>query len=123
MNLQEAIEQGYEHYVHPSDGFQGAKSLTDLRDHPNQHDWDREIELIEKNPYHPSGMSGGDILELIGDQLQANHSDDSGDDTDGVADAIKDIDLAIVQPLVQAINEKLAGLNYYRGTGIILTRE
>ena len=88
-----------------------------------QSEWEKELELCEKEPYHPAGMDAKSLLEHIGDQLQNDHSSESGDDTNDVCDAIKSIDVSIVQPFIDAMNEKLQGLNYYRASGIMLSKE
>lgn len=122
MTVAQAIKEGYQHWMYSSDGFQPMRDLKELLGEDADFIWQREIELVDKDSYHPAGIDAGDLLEMIGDQLQEDHSGESGDDTDGVADAIKSIDRAIVQPLIDAITSKLEGLNYYRSTGITLTR-
>lgn len=126
MTVQQAIDEGYEYYLYADDEFQRLKHLTDLLLEDNaEHissEWARGLELVEKEPYHPAGIDAAGLLEQIGDQLQNDHSGESGDDTSDVEDAVKDIDHAIVQPLIDAIAEKLNGLNYYRSTGIKLVR-
>lgn len=113
LTVAQAIEQGYTHWIYSSDGFQGLMTVADIeRDH-----FHKEIELIEKEPYHPAGLSEDDIIEHIADMIEEKHQEESGDDTLSVYNAIKELKCP---ELVELINRKLQGLNYYKSSGIIL---
>lgn len=123
MTAQEAIDQGYEHWIYANGGFQSIRDLQELLSEDSGFIWMGDIELIEKEPYHPENIiDAKDILGIVGDQLQLHHEDNSGDDTGGVYAAINTIDPKIIQPLLDEIQNKLNGLNYYRSTGISLTK-
>lgn len=115
ITYQEAIAQGYEHYVYNNDGYQSLKDISDVE----SIDFNREdLRLVNKEPYHPSGISSKDIAELLAEHLECNHSGESGDDTEAVYDAIKALDFSEAEA---KISEALSGLVYYRATDIKLT--
>lgn len=111
LTLKQAIEEGYKSFVYPADGFQALKDLDyDI-------DFDKKPMLVEKEHYHPSGMHAKHIAELIAENLEENHSSDSGDDTRQVYDAIMEIDFSDIE---KVIDEKLSKLNYYRQSDVEL---
>ena len=110
LTIAQAIEQGYEKWVYAGEGFQSLNFLSDIQDSDFQNGI---ILLVEKEPYQPSGISAEDLLELIGEHLNENHSSESGDDTDEVLNNIKKIDHKVLEPLIKAIDDKLDGLCYY----------
>lgn len=113
LTIEQAIDQGYESFVYPEDGFQALKGLDyDI-------DFDKKPMLVEKEPYHPSGISAKDIAELIAENLEENHSSDSGDDTEQVYDAIMEINFSEVEKM---IDEKLSKLYYYRQSDVELIK-
>ena len=120
LSLKEAIEQGYEHYLYAGEQFQALQDLAFIEDH---HFDKGVIELVNKEPYHPSsGIDADDILDMIAEQIWSNHHEVSGDDTDAVSDAIRELPKEIFEPILRVIDEKLNTLNYYKSSGIVLIK-
>lgn len=110
LTLKQAKEQGYTHYCfgHPSNGYQGLDTLEGL----TQQDIDEgTLYLADKETFPPSGISNEELKDMIADYIAVNHSDNTGDDTDIVFDAIKEIDFSDV---VERIDKSLEKLNSYR---------
>ena len=111
LTLKQAIEEGYKSFVYPEDGFQALKDLDyDI-------DFDKKPMLVEKESYRPRGLDAKNIAELIAENLEENHSSDSGDDTRQVYNSIMQIDFSDVEKM---IDEKLSKLNYYRQSDVEL---
>lgn len=110
-----AIEEGYEYYVYPADGYQALKHLTD-----GDIDYNRNPMIVEKEPCHPSGLSAEELYETIADRCWENWNEITGDDTDQVHDLIKEIDFT---ELSEKIQERLNSLNYYKQSEIKLIEE
>ena len=119
LTYSEAIEQGYTRYIYAHGGFQTAYLLNDA----GEIQWHREIELVEKESYHPKGIDAEDIIEFIADTIESNHGNDTGDDTERVYKTLKAINPAVCQPLIDEINARLASLHYFEGSGITLVRD
>lgn len=120
LTLKEATEQGYESYLYAGEQFQALQDLAFIEDS----DFDKgKIELVNKEPYHPSsGIDADGILDMLAEQIWLNHHDASGDDTDCVPDAIRELPKGIFEPILKAIDDKLNTLNYYKSSGIELIR-
>lgn len=112
LTIQQAIEQGYKYFVYPEDGYQTIKTI--VSDEP---DFTRKVMLCEKEPYHPNGMDSKSIAELLADNIECNHVDETGDDTEQVFDKIKSLDFTDVE---KRIEEALSTLNYYRQSEVEL---
>lgn len=113
LTVAESIAQGYTSFIYNNDGFQTIKSIE--HDDP---DFTREdISLVEKEFYHPAGLDGKAIAERLADQIQDDHSWDSGDDSSDVYDAIMAIDFSDVAERIDKVLEKL---KYYRSANIKL---
>lgn len=110
LTLQEAISQGYTHFCfgHPSDGYQTIDRLSEI----TQLDIDQGVlYLADKNTFAPSGISHVELKEMIAEHIWINHQDNTGDDTDTIYDAIKEIDFSDV---VERIDKKLNEHNTFR---------
>lgn len=110
LTLQEAISQGYTHYClgHPQEGYQTTHTLSGI----TQADVDENtLYLAGKNTFAPSGISHDELKEMIAEHIWVNHQDDTGDDTDTIYDAIKEIDFSDV---VKRIDEKLSEHKTFR---------
>lgn len=111
--VKQALEEGYEYYVYDSDGWQSLNYISD-----GEMDFDRsDIVLIKKESVSPAGMDSKQIAELIAEHLEVNHSDDTGDDTEQVYNAIKELDFSEVEKM---IDEALSKIKYYTSSGIKL---
>lgn len=114
MTISEALAAGYTQYLFCKDGYQ---SLRDI-EHVTDKDLAKEdIRLVSKQSYNPAGMDAKDIAETLAENIACQHSDESGDDTDTVYDAIKSLDFSAASDM---INEALSKLPYYKGTDIKL---
>jgi superfamily I DNA and RNA helicase len=114
LTVKEALEQGYTKYIYADGGFQIVSDI----EHIDNEDFDRgDILIIEKDPYHPEGISSKDIAEMFADHLEQQHSFESGDDTAQVYEAIKELDFTEAE---NKITEALSKLDYYRATDIRL---
>lgn len=119
INVQQAIEEGYEYYMYVDEDFQAIKCLKDISG--DSYRLTKILELVEKEPYHPASIDEDSILEYVGGAIWEQHNSECGDDTDNIVDAINLIDKSTLKPFLDAVAEKLQGLNYYRGSGIELT--
>jgi hypothetical protein len=121
LTLKEATEQGYEHYLYAGEQFQSLQDLAFIEDS----DFDKgKIELVNREPYHPSsGMDAESILDMIAEQVWLNHHDESGDDTSSVNDAIRELPKELFDPILKAMQDKLNTLNYYKSSGIELIKD
>lgn len=110
LTLKEAIKQGYTHccYGHPSNGYQSLDELTNVTE---QDVLESEIYLAGKHTFQPAGLTNGELKELIAEQIWINHEDNTGDDTDTIYDAIKEIDF---QDVSDRIEEVLKNHNSFR---------
>jgi hypothetical protein len=118
LSVTEALKQGYTKYCFNSDGFQGLKDIDGEID-PSHFERD-DIRIVNKEPYTLRGMCSKDIAELIAEHIECNHVDDSGDDTEQVYDAIKELDFTDAE---NKITEALSKLHYYRATDIRLVAD
>lgn len=114
LTVKEAIEQGYTMYCFNDDGFQGLRDIEDVDDEDLSRN---DIRLVEKEHYHPSGLSSKDIAEILAEHIEVSHYSDSGDDTEAVFNAINDLDFTEAE---NKISEALSKLKYYRATDIKL---
>lgn len=120
LTLKEAIEQGYESWLYADEQFQ---SLNDLAFIEDSHFNGRKIELVSKEPYSPSsGIDADSILDLLAEQIWENHHGETGDDTDTVSDAIRELPKEMFAPILKAIDDKLNTLSYYKSSGIELVK-
>lgn len=120
LTLQEAIQEGYSAFIYANDGWQAIKMLNEYQ-LDDDIDWTRDdIYLVQKEGQNPAGLSAEEIAEMLAENIQCSHSDETGDDTDDVYDAIKRLDFSDVS---EKINEALAGIFYYRQTNIHLIKE
>lgn len=93
LTLDEAISQGYKYALCPQDGWQ----LIDLEELKSGRGFileSKHLELAEKEPLNPGGLSSNDIAELLAEHLECNHSADTGDDTMQVYNSIKELDFS-----------------------------
>ncbi|RYD56994.1 MAG: hypothetical protein EOP56_09310 [Sphingobacteriales bacterium] len=118
MTPQQAKEAGYTHYVHADGNFEPIHPLDELGEFT-----DKCIVLVEPKPYSPTCDSAEIILEQLAEQMHCSICNESGDDTDDVYDAIKSIDKDMLQPFVDAVNEKLQKIKYYSSTSILLVNQ
>jgi hypothetical protein len=116
LTIKQAIEHGYTSYLYPDEGFQSAGDLS----YPEYIVWSRKPVLSDKEPYHPAGIDAAEIIELVAETIDENHSSDSLDYTGQVYEAIKSIDKETLNAFISAVEEKLSSLNYYRGSEISL---
>jgi hypothetical protein len=119
LTLKQAIEQGYESWLYADEQFQALQDLAFIEDHH----FNRKIELVSKEPYHPSGIDADTIIDMIAEQVWENHYEESRDDTSSVPDAIRELPKELFEPIVNAIEEKLNTLSYYKSSGIELVKE
>lgn len=115
LTVKEALEQGYEYFVYPADGYQTISKLG--IDEP---DFNRRIMLCKKEPFHPSAPDNEELKDLLAEHVWDNHHGNTGDDTDAVYDAVKEIDFSDVSGRIQS---KLNELNYYRQSEVELVKE
>lgn len=110
LTLKEAIKQGYTHccYGHPSNGYQPLDELTNVTE---QDVLENEIYLAGKHTFQPAGLTNRQIKVLLAEQIWINHEDKTGDDTDTIYEAIKDIDF---QDVSDRIEEALKKYNTFR---------
>lgn len=113
LTVKDAIEQGYEHFVYNSDGYQSLKELTS-----NDIDWSRDdIYVVGKEPLHPKGLTANELADFIGDRLEADYYEITGSDSNSVYDAIIEVDFSDIE---MRINKALEKVNYYEATKIKL---
>ncbi len=117
LTVKEALEQGYTQFLYSSGGFQRLSSLSEICEEDFKKDG---VELVEKEPHHPLGLDVESFREDIADNLECQHSGETGDDTSEVYNTVISIDLKEFESIVNIVNDKLSGLNYYKSTGIKL---
>lgn len=115
LTARQAIEQGYEYYVYPADGYQALKHLDD-----DDVDFDRNPMIVEKEPRHPQGLTPEEIYETLADRCWEYWNELTSDDTDDVHDLIKGIDFTHISNEIQL---KLNQLQYYRQSDVRLIKE
>ena len=108
LTIKEAINQGYEYFVYPANGYQALNSLTDYSE--DEINWDENPTLCGKEPQHPAGMSAEELKEHLADIIADNHASETGCDTDDVSDAIKSIDFTEISNKIEA---ELSKINFY----------
>lgn len=107
LTLEEAINNGFDSFVYPEDGYQSIKMLDEYKE--SEIDFTKKPMLCEKEPFHPAGLSSKEIAEILSDHIQDCHFSDTGDDTFEVLNILKDIDCT---DLSERIQERLNTLNY-----------
>ena len=120
LTVQQAIEQGYKSWLYADEQFQAIQDLAFIEDHH----FYKKIELVSKEPYHPSsGLDADSIIDMIAEQIWENHYEESRDDTSSVPDAIRELPKELFEPIIKAIDNKLNTLSYYKSSGIELVKE
>jgi len=112
LTVKEALEQGYEKFCYANEGFQ---ALHDIKE-ANEQDFARGVEIISKEPFY-AGIDADSLKELIAEDIECNWVDQTGDDTEQVFNAVKELDFT---DMAKMINDKLNAIPYYRSTGIKL---
>lgn len=116
MTLQEAMDNGYKHYVYPDDGYQRLKNISDDID---DIDFDKSPMATEKTPIIFNGIDEHQIRELLADATWELWNEITGDDTDLIHDVFKEINFYDVECRIQ---EKLKTLRYYKQSNIKLVK-
>lgn len=120
LTLQEAIAQGYTQFLFKGEQFQSLSDLSDVQDI----DYEKGIELVNKEPETiTSYVDEAQIREWVAEQNECQHSDETGDDTEQVNDLLLELPLELFTPIVNAINEKLSTIGYYKSSGIELIKQ
>lgn len=118
LTIKEALEQGYEYYLHPSTSWQTLNDILDAQQDVFEDNPDAEIFLADKKPLHPTSLSSDDIAEFLAEFICENHSFETGcDDTNDIYDAIKGIDFSEVS---NKIDDALKSFTYHAMTNIRL---
>lgn len=117
LTLQQAIDQDYQYFVYPANGYQALNALTDYSE--EEINWDNNPTLCHKEPQHPAGMDAEELKDHLADLIADNHASETGCDTDDVSDAIKEIDFS---EIAEKIQEKLNGINFYWQSEIELVK-
>lgn len=119
LTLQQAIEQGYTHFLYADEQYQVLQELESVKDY----DYEKDIELVNKEPeLLDSYIDEEDLREWIAEQVSCQHSDETGDDTDQVFDALEKLPLELFTPIIEAITEKMKSISYYKSSGIKLVK-
>ena len=111
----QALEQGYEYYVYPGDGYQCLKSISD-----GDIDFSKNPMATSKESIVFKGTDSDQIRDLLADANWEQWNEITGDDTESVHDLFKEIDFSTIENI---INEKLESLRYYRQSGIELIED
>lgn len=115
LTVKQALELGYESFVYDSDGYQSIKPID-----PEDIDWKRDdISLVEKESFSPMGLEEDILKEMIIESIWLSHHDNTGDDTNSIAEALKPLNLDLSNVKKQ-IDEALSELKYYKSSGIKL---
>lgn len=115
LTLQEAIDQGYEHFFYKGEGYQRLNILSEIEDS----DFDKGVELANKEPHYPTSLDSHEIADWIADTMQDRFTEETGDDTNSVYDLLKDLDCT---PIVESIEAKLKSMQFYKSSGIKLIK-
>jgi len=111
LTVKQALEQGYETYLYPADGFQRASVLGE--DEP---DFTKEPMLTEKEPQHPN-FDGDSIKDIVANQCDEWWYDETRDDDSGIYDLIMELDFS---DITSQINEKLKEVLHYKQSNVKL---
>lgn len=114
LTPKEALEQGYLYFVFNKDGYQGLKDIADITEDDFLRD---DIRVVQKEPYHPTGLTSKRIAERLADEIEEQHVVESGDDTQQVFNAITEMDF---NDVAARIDEVLSKFKYYKATNIQL---
>lgn len=89
LTVKEALDQGYQHYCFNKDGYQSLRDISDVDEDDLKRD---DICIVNKEPENIGGISCDELKDLIGEHLQCQFDDLTGDDTNSVYEAIKEVD-------------------------------
>ena len=118
LTLKEALNQGYTHFIfgHPSDGYQTTHELFEI----TQKEIDQgNLYLADKRCFAPSGITNEEIKNLIANEIAVNHYDNTGDDTDTVYDAVREIDFSGVEQRIDEALQKLKSFRWITETKLV----
>lgn len=113
LTRKEALEEGFTKCGYADREWQSVMNISDLIDDDFS---DNIIILAHKESSCPS-ISKEDIIDLLAENISERHSDEFGDDTDGVYDIVRSIDF---EPTAKMINEALSNYQYWMMTDITL---
>jgi V8-like Glu-specific endopeptidase len=116
LTVKEALEQGYTKFGFDGREWQSALDLQTDIDADTFSGQSGKPLLFHKEEYHP-GIDAESIKDLLADHIACNHYDETGDDTDNVEDAVRELDF---ESVAEMINEKLLSTTYYKLTDIEL---
>ena len=115
MTKQQAIEQGYTHFIYEKgDSFQRLLSVIQ-----DEIDYNKNPVLVEKESNSPC-FDEKTIKDIVANELDGQYYDETKDDYSGVYDLIMEIDFSHV---TKVINEKLESVKHYRSSGVKLVEE
>lgn len=115
LTVQQAIEQGYEHYL--EDGEEDQQ-LQDIRGaFECEKDFEKNLVLAEKEWQYAKGMTQEEIKDLLADRIAHNHCDDTGIQYEVVYNIIMRLDF---QDVEDRITEALKAVAYKMQTDIII---
>lgn len=115
MTKQQAIEQGYTHFIYEKgNSFQRLQSLTQ-----DEIWYIKNPVLVEKEASSPY-FDEENIKDVVANELDGQYYDETKDDDSGVYDLIMGVDFSHI---TKAINEKLESVKYYSSSGIKLVEE
>lgn len=120
LTLQQAKEKGYTNFLYKGEKFQSLQDLEGIKDA----DYEKGIELVNKEPETVgSYIDAEQMREWVAEQSECQHSDETGDDTEQVYHMLMELPLDLFAPIIEAINEKMKGVGYYKSSGIDLVKE
>lgn len=120
LTVKQAIEQGFTQFLYPADGYQALGDLSDIHDSCFNRG---KIELVNKDPHSPDNLDAKSIIEMIAERIYCQHVDETGDDTDEVYQGLITVNSDTLKPFLDAIQEKLDRMNYYKSSGIELIKQ
>lgn len=115
LTVKEALEQGYENYFIPSNGWQGVNNIADIT--PDVF-LKEDIYLCNKEPQIPSSLSADIIAEMIAERAESDYEDETGsDDASNIYEGVLALNYF---DIAQKIKEEMANHGYYKQSKIQL---
>lgn len=115
LTIKEALKQGYTHCGSSSKEFQMLDTLESITDEDIRED----TVLADKKSTSPL-IDADQIKEMIAEQMEESHSQDTGDDTNQVYDTVMKLDFS---KTAEFVNKELEVVRHWFLTDVKLKQE
>lgn len=111
MTVKEALESGYKFCGQDKGEWQTLTEIDDVEFEEGD-----EYLICEKEPTNPY-IHPKDLMNLIAEHMQCQWDDETGNDTERVFEAVKELDF---EPFAKMINDSVSKIDAYHFTNIKL---